>query len=101
MYITNVHPRGDNNGSNGYCNVLLDDGHWSDTVIPEKKGFGSNNITTATYLALSPLHIVDFKNKNNKGYTQAKQTLHTSVTNITIHKMTKIIASNKILDVTR
>ena len=27
MYITNVHPRGDNNGSDGYCNVLLDDGH--------------------------------------------------------------------------
>ena len=59
--------------------------YWRNTVVPKNNRFRSNNTQ-------SPLH-TDGKNTVS---AQSKQILYTSAANITIHKMTEMMAYNDV-----
>ena len=72
---------------------LPDEGHMCDTIIAENKDLRRNKISESIDSVLSSLHIGGSKYRIYSSKTE-------TATNITIHKMTEMIESNAILEVT-
>ena len=89
----NSYPMENNNRGDDYSMSLIDDGHFCDTIINENKDLSTNDITESRYQFISSLHVGDAKYRIKSSKTE-------HATNITIHKMTEMIESNKTFEVT-
>ena len=86
-----VYTREENNLGSDSSMFLPDASNLCDTVVAEKTDLSRNNIPEIIYLILYSLHIGDSKYRIHSSKTE-------TATNIIIHKMTKNIESNTILE---